>query len=330
VQRKFVIAGLSLALACGAARADVSVLIDTRSSSAEQFLVVVHTRHADLHNGYSRERYSGLVPANRPTRIPIDFHVNLVGHGVSAYHPDYTFESAVTHRRSDELPVLAPRRWESIFNGLDALPLYGQGVTYLNVVGHATMYRDQFLPALDRAGIDPDPVALPRLRALLEKADALVRFPPQYPTLRGFDPRAAQARATVLPDIEKLLALTRAQRQAMAAFRELTIGRKPMLAALERDQESASLQAFLASVHSQVPAPRLPQEHAWQARAGLRLTYRIDDRYQDRRGAQPLDCFRGSMTFDGRPAADGAFDDLVKKVEARFCLEPGGQWRLRR
>jgi hypothetical protein len=319
-----------LALAAGAAHADLSVLIDTRSQSTEQFLVIVHTRHADLHNGYSRERFKGLVPANQRTRIQIDFYVSLVGHGVSAYHPDYTFESAVTNRRSDALPTLTPRRWEVILQDLDSLPLYGQGATYLNILGHVMMYRDQYIAALDRAGIDPDPAALPRLRALLEKADALVRFPPETPTLQNYHYEMPAKRARVLPDIEKLLALKRSQRLAMVAFRELTIGPKPMLAALEREQQAPSLQAFLTSVHERKPAPRLPQEHAWQDRAGLRLAYRIDDRHQEKRDRQLLDCFRGSVTFDGRPAADAEFEDLVKKVEARFCLEPDGQWRIRR
>jgi len=50
--------------------------------------VSVSTRHADFHNGYSRERFKGLVHANQRTRVPIDFYFTLVGHGVSAYHPD--------------------------------------------------------------------------------------------------------------------------------------------------------------------------------------------------------------------------------------------------
>lgn len=318
-----------LALICNTADADVSVLVDTRSSSTEPFLVSVSTRHADLHNGYSRERFKGLVPANQRTRVPIDFYFTLVGHGVSAYHPDYLRESAITDSRWADVPILAPRRWDVILPGLGALPLAGADATYLRALEHVEFYRDGFVPALDRAGIDPDPGVLPRLGALLAKADALVTFPPVQTALQRHSHAQVQARrARVLADIGKLLALKRSQRLAMVAFRELTIGPKPMLAALANDPGFPPLQAFVTSVHAQQPVRRLPQEHTWQDRTGLQFTYRLHERYRLKREQHQLDCFRGSVTFDGRPIVDGAFDDLVKQVEANICLEPDGRWRL--
>jgi hypothetical protein len=185
------------------------------------------------------------------------------------------------------------------------------------------------VPALDRAGIDPDPGVLPRLGALLAKADALVTFPSaQTPLQRHSDALVQARRAKVLSDIGKLLALTRSQRLAMVAFRELTIGPKPMLAALANDPGFVPLQTFVTSVHTQPPVRPLPQEHAWQDRTGLQFTYRLHERYRLKRDQQQLDCFRGSVTFDARPIVDGAFDDLVKQVEANICLEPDGRWRL--
>jgi hypothetical protein len=118
-----VVAASILSLVGGTASADVSVYVDTRSSSNERFLVFVLTRHADFHNGYSRVRFQGLVPANVRTRVPIDFYVSLVGHGVSADHPDDRVESAVTHSRWDELPTLVARRWDAILEDAEPLPV---------------------------------------------------------------------------------------------------------------------------------------------------------------------------------------------------------------
>jgi hypothetical protein len=261
--------------------------------------------------------------------VAIDFSFTLVGHGVSAYHPDYLLESASTDSRWADLPILAPRRWDVIYAGLSSLPFAGSDATYLRSLEHVEFYRDGFLPALDRAGIDPDPSVLPRLGALLAKADALVTVPPIQTPLQRHDHAQVQARrARVLPDIEKLLALKRSQRLAMVAFRELTIGPKPMLAALVNDPGFPRLQAFVTSVHAQQPVRPLPQELAWQDRTGLQLTYRMHERYRLTRDQQQLDCFRGSVTFDGRPIVDGTFDDLVKQMEANICLEPDGRWRL--
>jgi hypothetical protein len=318
-----------LALVYHRADADVSVLVDTRASSTEWFFVSVSTRHADLHNGYSRERFQGLVQANKRTRVPIDFYVTLVGHGVYAYHPEYFFESAVTHSRWDDLPILTPRRWDVILEGLGSLPLAGAGPSYFNALGHVEFYRDRFVAALDRADRDPDPADLPRFGALLARADTLVTFPPAETGLQRHDHAQIRARrAKVLPDIKNLLALKRSQRVAMVAFRELTIGPKPMLAALARDPGFPALQAFVASVHAQQPVSRLPREHVWQDQTGLRFTYILRERYQLKRNVQLLDCFRGTVIFDGRPIADGAFDDLVKQVNADICLESDGSWRL--
>jgi hypothetical protein len=323
-------AALILAAPSVPAAADVSVLIDTRSSSSEQFLVTVYTRHADFHNGYSRVRFEGLVQANRRTRVPIEFYFTRIGYGVTAYHPDYLLESAVTRKRADDLPALSLRHWDAILGGVTSLPVNGPEPTYAGIVGHVQLYRDQFLPALDRAGIMPDPAVVPRLASLLAKADALTTFPEPANNSQRYDQsRLREQRANVLPDIEKLLASSRSRRLALIAYREAATGPKRLIAALQKEPDYPKLLEFVSSENARKPPGKLPQTQSWQNPAtGLRLTYRIDQWYRQQRDAQSPDCAQGQLTFDGRPIVEGVSGDLVKRVNVDFCRQPDGLWSI--
>ncbi|MGH7303239.1 MAG: hypothetical protein ACRELZ_08120 [Candidatus Rokuibacteriota bacterium] len=308
--------------------ADVNVRVDTQSSSTERFLVTVHTRHADLHNGYSRVRFQGLVPANVRTKVAIDFHVSLIGHGVAAYHPDYHVESATTHSRWDELPALVARRWDAILQEAKSVPYYasGEGVGYSRVLHHVEAYGAHFLPALDQAGVDPDRAVVPRFAALLAKADALAVATTELE--RRGHARLKEHRARVLPELEKVLALTRAQRLAIVDFRTTTIGPKAMIAALQKDLGYRALLMFVAGAHAQ-HAGRPPQVHRWETGTGLRLTYRIVEWHASRPGDEQRDCARGQLVFDARPIAKESFQDLVKQVNnVDFCRDTAGRWSL--
>jgi hypothetical protein len=309
--------------------ADVTVLIDTRSNSSEQFLVTVHTRHANLHNGYARVRFEGLVQANRPTRVPIEFYLSRIGYGVTAYHPDYLLESDVTRQRGDDLPALFPRRWDAVLAGITALPLNGPEPTYAGAVGHVELYRDKYLPALDRAGVEPDSAVMSRLAALLTKADALVTFPvPAHSSIRYDQDKLKKRRAFVLSDIAKLIASSRARRLALAAFREATTtGPMPIIAALREEPDYRSLLTFVAGVSKQKPVGALPQSRTWQnSTTGLRFTYRIVAMYPSQRGGESPDCSRGQLTYDGRSIVEGVSGDLVRKIELEFCRQSAGTW----
>jgi hypothetical protein len=323
-------AALILAASSVPAAADVSVLIDTRSSSSEQFLVTVHTRHADFHNGYSRVRFEGLVQANRRTQVPIEFYFTRIGYGVTAYHPDYLLESAVTRQRTDDVPALFPRHWDAVLGAVTSLPINGPEPTYAGIVGHVQLYRDQFLPALDRAGIAPDPAVVPRLASLLAKADALTTFPEPANNLERYDrSRLREQRASVLPDIEKLLASSRARRLALIAYREAAIGPKRLIAALQKEPDYPKLLEFVSSVNARKPPSALPQAQSWHnPTTGLQLTYRIDRWYRQQRDADPPDCARGQLTFDGRPMVEGVSGDLVKRIDVDFCRRPDGLWSI--
>lgn len=320
------IASLFTAPAC----ADVGVLVDTRANSSEQFLVTIYTRHADFHNGYSRVRFEGLLPANARQKVAIDFYFSRVGYGAFAYHPDYHVESVITRSRGDKLPALVARRWDAILEDAKTFPYYAdlgspEGPSYFRLLDHVEAYGQRYLPALDRAGVEPDPAVLSRFAVLLAKADALAIAGTESD--RRGEAGLKERRARVLPALEKLQALTRSQRLAIAEFRNTTIGPKTMVAALQEDTAYASLLAFIANASSH-QRDRLPQEHSWDKGNGLRYTYRLEQWIQRRNGAAP-DCARGQLTLDARPIANDASQDLVKRVRnVDFCREPSGRWTI--
>jgi hypothetical protein len=262
--------------------------------------------------------------------VPIEFYFNRIGYGVSAYHPDYLLESAVTRQRGEDVPTLFPRRWDAVIGAVTSLPVNGPQPTYAGIVGHVQYYRDNFLPALDRAGIAPDPAVVPRLAALLAKADALTTFPEPANNLGRYDQsRLREQRAGVLPDIEKLLASSRSRRLALVAFRESARGRKTLVAALGKEPDYPKLLEFISSANARKPPGKLPQTQSWQNPAtGLRFTYRIDQWYRHQRDADSPDCARGQLTFDGRPIVEGVSGDLVKRFELDFCRRPDGSWSV--
>lgn len=326
-----VVIGAAIAsLFAAPSRADVGVLVDTRSNSSEQFLVTVYTRHADFHNGYSRVRFEGLVPANARHKVAIDFHLSRVGYGALAYHPDYHVESVITHSRGDELPAIVARRWDVILEDAKTLPYYApagspEGPSYFRLLDHVEAYGQRYLPALDRAGVEPDPAVLSRFAVLLAKADALAVSGTESD--RRGEAGLKARRARVLPALEKVQALTRAQRLAIAEFRNTTLGRKTMVAALQEDTAYASLLAFIANASTHT-RDRLPQEHSWDKSNGLRYTYRLEQWVRRRNDAAP-DCARGQLTLDARPIANDAYQDLVKRVRnVDFCREPSGRWTI--
>jgi hypothetical protein len=318
-----------LTLFHGTCGADVSVLVDTQSSSTEQFLVTVYTRHADFHNGYSRVRFTGLVQANVRTRVAIDFYISLVGYGVTAYHPDYHVESVITRSRRADPPALAARRWDAILDVAASLPYYGmgEGVSYFRVLSHVEAYAGHFLPALDRAGVDPDPAVVPRFAALLAKADALA-VATTNDVERGGHARLKEQRARVLPELEKWLDLTRAQRLAIADFRSVTIGPKSIIAALQQEAGYPGLLAFVTGAHAE-HAARLPQVHSWETGTGVRVSYRLVEWQRSRSDGEPRGCARGQLVLDARPIAKGYFPDLVKQANnVDFCRDRAGRWSL--
>jgi hypothetical protein len=156
---------------------------------------------------------------------------------------------------------------------------------------------------------------------LLAKADALA-VATTNDVERGGHTRLKEQRARVLPELEKWLALTRAQRLAIADFRSMTIGPKSMIAALEKDAGYPGLLAFVTGAHAQ-QAERLPQVHRWETGAGMRVTYRLVE-WQRSRG-----CARGQLVLDARPIAKGYFPDLVKQANnVDFCRDRAGRWSL--
>jgi hypothetical protein len=324
-----IFAGSLLMLFHGACGADVNVRVDTQSGSSEQFLVTVYTRHADFHNGYSRIRFTGLVQANASTTVAIGFYISLIGYGVTAYHPDYDVEAVVTRSRRVDPPALVARRWDAILDRMTSLPYYGTGggVSYFRLLSHIEGYAGNFLPALDRAGVDPDPAVVARFTALLAKADALA-VPSTIDVERGGQARLKEQRARVLPELEKWLDLTRAQRLAIADFRSVTIGAKPMIAALQKDAGFPGLLAFVAGVHAE-RAERLPQVHSWETGTGLRMTYRLVEWQRARSDGEPRGCARGQLVLDARPIAKGYFPDLVRQANyVDFCRDRAGRWSL--
>jgi hypothetical protein len=312
--------------------ADVTVLIETGADSEELFLVSVSTRHADFHLGRSHRRFEGLLPGNVPHRVELDFYLTLVGHGASVYHPRYTTESAITHSRSAALPVFRPRPWGQVLDALGTLSVTGAGAAYFRIIEHAEQYRDRYLPALDRAGLAPDPADPGSLQRLMEKADALLALPADPDSAdRRTHARLQARRARVLPDIEKLLRLSRGQRLGMQEFHALTLGPKPMVEALLADPGFPALAAFVAAAATGILASGETPTHAWPSQvSGLRYVYRTGSRYTLRTGKakQVLPCRRGSVEFDGRAIADGLYPDLSKSVQANFCGHPDGVWRL--
>lgn len=322
----------ALLLSCAPSHADTNIRIVSDGQKPYLFLVNVSTHHADLHNGYSRSRFRGILASDESHHIDTGIYLTLLHYSAWVYHPDFFTSSARTEGRLDRMPDIEPRRWTALLAGLETLPINGAGPTYAQVVDHIQVYPAYYLPALDRAGVAPAENVLEHMEALLARSEKLAGVSGELSeSERRTVLRLQQQATSSLSELRLQLSLDREQRIAVRSFEQLTAGPRHMIEALVAEPGLEKIPEYLSQQEPRPVSNPLPEEPSWHGEHvdvlfsysnGTYYGFR-SDKYPD-----PLPCYRGFVQFDGRHLAAGLDPDLVASVEASFCRYPNGDWRL--
>lgn len=335
-------------------RADVIVSIGSTADKDALFWVETKSNHPFIHSSYVTNIDERFIRPGETVTIPVMALNPITFSYVYAliYHPAYLYESKQVNEmpsifKTVRIPNFEPRSWREFMDSGEKVQHSGQGIHLENVIDHFMLFVEQYLPAIDDAGIKNDienymPLfeelightekTLPQSTYGLKSTEELRKQDPAYAQrLDQHEKRRLQELNALFMEIKALMSLSTNERIELRSMQAKLVNTRSVHQELMTARDRQRIEEFLdfqfASRRAQ-PKPEKTQQ--WSGSdTGVLYSIILGDRYAlNGKGGKRLydNCYRTSLSVDLNGGVQTDLRNIRKKFGAKFCRDDKGEW----
>jgi len=345
---------LSLIVCSFPIRADIIVSIGNSADKDALFWVETKSNHPFIHSSYVTNIDGRFIRPGETVTIPVMVLNPITFSYVYAliYHPAYVYESKQVNEmpsvfKTVRVPKFEPRSWREFIDSGEKVLHSGQGIHLGNVIDHFVLFVEQYLPAIDDAGIknhlenymplfeeliSHTKKSLPQSTYGLKSTEELRKKDPAYAQrLDEHEKRRLKELNDLFREIKALVSLSTDERIQLRSMRAKLVNTRSVHQELMTARDRQRIEEFLDfQFKNSRSQPKPEKTRQWSGSdTGILYSIILGSRYAlNGKGGKRLydNCYRTSLSVDLNGGRETDLRDIRKKFGANFCRDAEGEW----